>query len=350
MAGSIAIGAASGAWAPGASAKPAADAKRRAIDALALPAGFNGLIAYGRGGRIENLRVAGFADVEAGVPVTAATQFKWGSVTKWLTSVAVLRLVEQKRLSLDAPLRTYLPDSRRDTGERVLLRHLLSNTSGIPDLLSRQLGSEPGLRTSPASPAAMVARFGEGDLAFAPGEGWDYAALNWVIVAALLERLTGEQLPGLIKRLVMRPLGMSGAGFAQVGQPPMPQLAAAYGKALPPVRKMAQVPPFVGANGNAAGTVRDAIRAAHGIFHGHLLSSTSRQELTTIRWSAQEYALGGRVHAIGENRWAWETGKVEGYRTHIAHRLSRSETIVVFNTTDMDQSIIGGWVEAIAKS
>lgn len=331
-------------------AAPQPDAKRRAIEAIVLPTGFNGLLAYGRGGRIAHLRCAGLADVEAGVPVSAATQFKWGSATKWLTSVAVLRLVEQKRLSLDVPVRTYLPDFRRDTGERVLLRHLLSNTSGIPDLLSRQLGNEPELRTSTASAAAMVARFAGGDLAFAPGEGWDYAALNWVIIAALIERVTGQPFPDVVNRLVLQPLSMADNGLAQADQPSLPRLAAAYGSGLPPVRKMDPAPSFVGATGNAAGTVRDAMRAAHGIFHGHLLRPASRRELTTVRWPAQEYALGGRVRAIDGERWAWETGKAQGYRAHIAHRLSTSETIVVFNNTDMVQSEIANWVEAIARA
>ena len=345
IAGSFAMGAAGTAW-----ASPAADMKRRAIDMLQLPASFNGSLAYSTNGQLEYVRCVGKADIEAAKAVSPTTQFKWGSASKWMTSVAVLRLAEQGRLSLDAPITTYLPDFRRDTGERVLLKHLMSNTSGIPDLMSRQLGKEPELRTSTATSAAIVARFGGGDLVFETGRGWDYAALNWAILEAALEKLTGEPLPHLVERLVFRPLVMSGAGFAQVGQPPMPQLAAAYTSTIPPVRKMAPVPPFVAASGNVAGTVRDAVRAADGIFHGALLRPASRQELTTVRWPAQEYALGGRVHLIDGESWAWETGKVEGYRTHIAHRLSRSETIVVFNTTDTDQSVISGWVETIARA
>ncbi|WP_082451473.1 serine hydrolase domain-containing protein [Sphingomonas sp. Leaf30] len=330
--------------------KPSSAAKRAAIEAIQLPPSFNGSFAYARGGKIEHARYVGMADVEAGKAILPDTQFKWGSASKWLTSVTVLRFVEQKRLSLDAPVTAYLPEFRHDTGEQVLLKHVLSNTSGIPDLLSRQLGKEPALRTSTASAAAILSRFGGGDLSFVPGKGWDYAAINWVIVAAILERLTGKSFPEVVARQTLRPLGMSATGFAQSGQPPMPKLAAAYGSASPPVRKMDPIPPFVAASGNAAGTVRDAVRAAHGIFHGSLLSAASRRELTTIRWPEQEYALGGRVHPIDGTLWAWETGKVQGYRAHIAHRLDQSETIVIFNTTDLAQSQLGTWVEAIARA
>ncbi|WP_315763566.1 serine hydrolase domain-containing protein [Sphingomonas sp. Y38-1Y] len=331
-----------------AAAGPVADAKRRAIEAVELPAGFNGVLAYGRRGRIVHARRVGFADVEARRPVTPETRFKFGSASKWLASVAVLRLAEQRRLSIDAPIATYLPDFRPDTGERVRLVHLLSNTSGIPDLLTRQIASEPALRSSSASAAEIVARFGGGDLMFEPGQGWDYAALNWVILAAIVERLTGEAFADTVGRLVLRPLGLTNTGFAQLDRPPLPHLAAAYGSVQPPVRKMLPSPGFIAATGNVAGTAADAIRAAHGIFHGSLIGAASRTALTTVRWPEQDYALGGRVHVIGDERWAWETGKVQGYRAHIAHRLSASETVVVFNTTDLDQGQIARWVEAVA--
>ena len=326
------------------------NAKHLAIDSVKLPASFNGVLAYGRGGRIEHLRCAGKADVEANRPVTAATRFKWGSASKWATSTAMLRLVEQGRLSLDAPITAYLPNFRRDTGERVRIAHLLSNTTGVPDLMSKQLQVEPALRTSSATPADIVARFGGGDLLFTPGQGWDYAALNWVIVAAIVHTVTGRSLAAFVTDTVFQPLHMAKTGFAQADQPLMPALAAAYTDAVPPVRKMLSVPSFVAGSGNVASTAADAVRAAHGIFHGGLIGPASRAALTAIRWPAEEYALGGRIHLIDGEPWAWETGKVQGYRAHIAHRLRHSETIVVFNNTDMFQSAIASWVEEIIRA
>lgn len=345
VAGGLALGIAG----PGRAA-PAADAKQRAIEGIALPPRFNGALAYARDGRLRHVRCVGLEDIEARRPVTPATQYKWGSASKWLTSVAMLRLAEQGRLDLAAPVTAYLPRFRRDTGSQVRLHHLLSNTSGLADLLSRQLASEPALRTSTASAAEMVTRFGGGDLIFAPGAGWDYAALNWVIVAAVVEAATGQAFEATVERLVLDPLRMTGAGFAQPGQPPLPRLAAAYRDAPTPVRKMDRIPAFAVASGNVAGTLRDAARAAHGIFHGALLRPASQRALRTVRWAPQEYALGGRIHDLDGDAWGWETGKVQGYRTHIAHRLARSETVIIFNTTDLPQSDLTGWIEVIARA
>ena len=143
---------------------------------------------------------------------------------------------------------------------------------------------------------------------------------------------------------------MTETGFAQADQPVMPALAAAYADAVPLARKMRPAPSFVAASGTVAGTPKDAIRAAHAIFHGSLISHASRTALTTVRWPTENYALGGRVHLIDGRAWAWETGKIEGYRAHIAHNLARSETIVIFNTTDIPQATIASWVEGIVRS
>lgn len=173
IAGALALGATRAV-----SAEPSSSVKRRAIEAIQLPPNFNGALAYGGGGKVEHVRFVGMADVEAGKPITSLTRFKWGSASKWLASVATLRLSEQKKLSLESPITAYLPDFRRDTGERVLVKHLLSNTSGITDLLVPQIKAEPALRNSTSSAAAMVAHFGDGNLKFAPGQGWEYATLT----------------------------------------------------------------------------------------------------------------------------------------------------------------------------
>lgn len=324
--------------------------RARTIDSIQLPENFGGVFAYARRGKIEHVRCLGLADREAGIAMSPGTAFRWGSASKWITSVAVLRLAEQGRLSLAMPITAYLPQFRRETGDRVTLTHLLSNTSGLPDLLTRQLASEPSLRTSTMTPGEAAARFGGGDLAFAPGKGWDYAALNWVIVAAIVEKTTGRAFPNVVRDLVLSPLRMESAGFAQDGLGVLPSLAPAYGSAKPTTRKVSPAPAFIAATGNLAGTVRDAVRAAHGIFHGSLLNARSRRALAEIHWPEQEYALGGRIREIDGEPWGWETGKVGGYRTHIAHRLKSSETVVVFNNTDIEQSRLGEWVTAIAKS
>ena len=127
-------------------------------------------------------------------------------------------------------------------------------------------------------------------------------------------------------------------------------MAAAYRVAEPPMRKMDPVPAFVSASGNAVGTAEDAMRAAHGIFSTRFLRPVSRAQLIRVRWDEQNYALGGRVHTIGNQRWAWEEGRVSGYRALIAQNQARDETIVIFNNREIEQSVIAGWTESIVRA
>ena len=126
-------------------------------------------------------------------------------------------------------------------------------------------------------------------------------------------------------------------------------MAVAY-RTTEPVRRMDPVPAFVAASGNAVGTAEDAMRAAHGIFATRFLRADSRAQLTRVQWARESYALGGRVHMIGKERWAWEEGKVSGYRALVAQNLDRNETVVLFNNRDVEQSVLAGWCEDIVKT
>ncbi|WP_419810139.1 serine hydrolase domain-containing protein [Sphingomonas sp.] len=309
---------------------------------------FNGIVACATRGRRDFVEAFGWADVESRRPIGLTTRFAFGSASKWLTTVAVLRLVEQGRLDLARAIGTWLPAMRETQGGAVPLRHLLSNTSGIPDRLAAALRADPSLRASTEGSAPIVARLGPGDVAFAPGTGWEYSALNWVIVHALLERVTGLPFAGILDRLVFAPLGMWRAGLVDTRGGRDAATASAYATLDPLKPKMAPLPPFVAASGVVFATVDDALRAAHGIFSGALLSARSRAALTTIAWAQEDYALGGRVRTIGGRRWAWEAGKVEGYRALIAHDLIGDRTIVIFNNTDVAQATISSLAESLA--
>lgn len=319
------------------------------VERFAAKHRFNGVVAHGLGGRRDYIGCFGLADVVAARPVTPTTRFAFGSAAKWLTSVAVLRLVEQGRLDLDRPITAYLPNFRADTGARLTLRRLLSNTSGLPDRLVAAFKDEPALRTSTEGSAPMVARFADGDLAFEPGRGWDYAFLNWVVVHAIVERVAGEPFAAAMQRLVFRPLGMRSAGLVDTRGGRTAATASAYASLSPLKPKMAGVPPFAGASGNIYASADDAIRAAHGIFAGRLLSARSREALTHIEWAPEDYALGGRVRTVAGRRWAWEPGKVDGYRALIAQDLDGDRTIAIFNNIDMPQATIAALAEEMMR-
>src|SRR5438270_662994 len=79
----------------------------------------------------------GLANKEWDIPNAPDTKFRLGSITKQFTATLILQLVEQGKIKLDGKITDYLPDYRKDTGDKVTIHHLLTHTSGIPSYTNR---------------------------------------------------------------------------------------------------------------------------------------------------------------------------------------------------------------------
>ena len=156
-----------------------------------------------------------------GAPVTSETLFQASSIGMPLTAVAVLRLVEQRKLDLDMDVNQYLksrkiPGNRFTEQKKVTLRELLSHTAGttvhgfggyaagekIPSLLHVRNGE------TPANSAPVT-------IDFVPGTKFRYAGGNYVIIQQILVDMTGKPFPELMQELVLQPLHMEHSSFQQ---------------------------------------------------------------------------------------------------------------------------------------
>jgi CubicO group peptidase (beta-lactamase class C family) len=209
-------------------------------------AGAVGLVA--RGGELLTFDVVGMADREAGIAMANDTLFRIASMTKPITSVAVMMLFDEGRLALDDPISKFLPelgdmrvlkgDGSRDTvpAEReITIRHLLSHTSGITyefiaeeplATMYREKGVSNGLIETEGTIADLVTKLGELPLLHQPGEKWSYGQSTDVL-GRLVEVVSGESFDVLLRDRIFAPLGMKDTAFF----PPPDQagrLAAVY--------------------------------------------------------------------------------------------------------------------------
>ncbi|MDG2530100.1 serine hydrolase domain-containing protein [Caulobacter endophyticus] len=312
------------------------------VDAFVAEQKFQGVVMIGRKGRASYVRAFGMADIEAQKPATRDTVYAIASISKWLTTIAVLRLVEQGKLSLDAPIATWLPRQRPDTGKTVTLTHLLSNTSGVPNGFTPALKIDPEILKRELSAAQAVILFCQGDPLFPPGSKFDYALTNWFVVTAIVEAVTGKPFQAVVEELVTGPLKMShtraGRIDAEAG------VAASYYAGPPLARRENPRLSVMAAGGGYFSTVDDLLVAAHIVFDTPFLSEASRKALTTILVPEQDYALGGRVRSLtidGQVKPAgWETGRTAGYRSVLGHRLDTGDTVVILNNTDLSQKAL----------
>ncbi|HEY3505970.1 MAG TPA: serine hydrolase domain-containing protein [Actinocatenispora sp.] len=194
---------------PAAQAAPARPVDGAAVDSLVrdyldrtgLP-GAEVAVTHGR----DVVRVAGYGHDSAGRQVTGRTPMPVASLSKSFTALAVLQLVEEHKVDLDAPVHTYVPDFRLadPRGARITVRQLLDQTSGMSD------AEFPDLRLAqPNTLDGAVRRLHGAGLDSAPGAKFHYHNPNYQVAGRLVELVSGESYDTYLRRHVFTPLGMS---------------------------------------------------------------------------------------------------------------------------------------------
>ncbi len=189
------------------------------------------------GGRIVYENYAGMADIEAGYPMQEETLFRYTSISKAVTSLAVIALVAQGKVGLDDPVTKWLPeftpalaDGRIPT---ITIRQLLSHRAGLDyrwaqkeDSPYAKAGVTDGLDITGISLAENVQRIASAPLAFEPGTAWLYS-LAPDVLGAVIETVTGRNLPDAMQALVFEPLGINDTSFYVMPEESR-RVAAAY--------------------------------------------------------------------------------------------------------------------------
>ncbi len=133
------------------------------------------------------------------------TIFLTASVTKPMTVTAVMMLVERGALLLDDPVHTFIPEFGNRGKETVTVRHLMTHTSGLPDMLPNNIA----LRKAHAPLAEFYRQMFDLTLDFAPGSHIQYQSCGTAMLAVIVERLSGTSLPEFLHRELFAPLGMN---------------------------------------------------------------------------------------------------------------------------------------------
>ncbi len=157
-----------------------------------------------RDGRVTLASGVGRAD-ESGRQVTARTPFIIGSLSKAITATTIMQLAERDELDLDEPVTTYLPDFALASpgAERITIRHLLHQTSGIPTLAGQAPLAGPVLTLAEQVSAVRGVR-----LASQPGSAFAYSNTNYNILGLVVERVSGKPFERYVVDEIFAPLGM----------------------------------------------------------------------------------------------------------------------------------------------
>ncbi|MGC5311789.1 serine hydrolase domain-containing protein [Micromonospora zamorensis] len=153
----------------------------------------------------------GVTSIENPLPVDRDTLFVLGSVTKPFTATALLRLVAQGRVDLDAPVRRYVPEfvlPDEQAAAEITVSQLLNHTAG----LDWRMGAETG--EGDDALAAYVAKMSESDLIAPPGTRASYSQVGYSLAGRIIEKVTGLTYEQAVASLLFEPLGLAHTSFA----------------------------------------------------------------------------------------------------------------------------------------
>jgi D-alanyl-D-alanine carboxypeptidase len=242
-------------------------------------------VAVARDGNVVFEKSYGLADIETGVKATPETVYRIASITKQFTAAAVMRLVEQGKLSLEDPITKHLPDFPTQ-GHDVTIRHLLSHTSGIknynkiadpPERFSR-----PDMIRLDVSYADMVELVGTIPFDFAPGERWQYNNTAFWLLGEIVTRVSGAPWDRYLEEELLRPHGLEKVLVADHRRI-VPNRAAGYLYESPENLTNA---PFLSMHwglgcGALSATAADLARWAHLLHTGTIVSPGSYAQMIT---------------------------------------------------------------------
>lgn len=274
--------------------------------ALAGDGKFPGLAAgLEKQGRSVLFEGFGYADLENKIPVDPEhSLFRAASISKPITSLGVMRMIDKGMLRLDAPVGDYLPSLPADKAA-LTLRQLLSHTAGIRSYkgkefaLNRNLSVEEGLEL-----------FIDDPLLYTPGTDYHYTSFDFVLIAAIMEQVSHKNFESLIRELVFRPLGMDTARSENPSNPDSDTVkfyshAASGFKSAPEVDNRYKL-----AGGGFILTVADVLKLGQAVLDKALVADAIWEEFLSpvyVQGNSTYYGLG------------WEVSRDEDGREFVGH-------------------------------
>jgi CubicO group peptidase (beta-lactamase class C family) len=297
---------------------------------------FNGAVLVAENGKVIFKKGYGMANMEWNIPVEPDTKFRLGSITKQFTSMLILQLVQEGKIKLEGKLTDYLPDYRKDTGDRITIHQLLNHTSGIPSYTGLPKFFQE-ISRNPYSVSDFIKKFASGDLEFEPGTKFKYNNSGYFLLGAIVERVTSKPYEQVLKERILDPVGMKNTGYDH-SETILAKRAAGYekrpgGYVNAPYLDMSL--PY--AAGSLYSTVEDLYLWDQALYTDKLLSAQLKEAM--YKPGMSDYAYGWVVRkapldAQGEPITKIEhEGGINGFNTLITRMPESKNLIVLLNNT-----------------
>ena len=282
---------------------------------------FSGAVLVAKGNNVILRAGYGLANRESRVPFTPETPHHVASISKMMTAFAALKLRDQKRLKLEDHICVHIPDCPSQWRE-ITIKHLIRHTSGIPDY-EEKLGlySDKYLEfmTQQGATERLIEQARTQALEFKPGSEFHYSNPAYIVLASIIELVTGEPFNDAVRKLVLEPAGLTHSGFAAPEN-----VSVGYTKNWERIPTLSLEPPA----GDAAlvSTLDDLFKWS--------LAMDDPKMLEVFAPGLAGYGYGWFVDSRMKRKRYVHTGELPGYRTVFVKFPKDRVTIIIFANQD----------------
>jgi CubicO group peptidase (beta-lactamase class C family) len=297
---------------------------------------FMGVVLVARGDAVIFSKAYGAANLEWEVPNTTNTRFRLGSITKQFTAACILLLEERGKLRLQDPIKQYLPDVP-DAWSAITVYQLLTHTGGIMNFTG--LPDFDNLQRKSYSPEQLIALFRDRPLVFPPGSGWGYSNSGYIVLGAIIEKVSGQTYEQFLRENIFTPLGMSDSGYDS-NSAIIPRRAAGYAmgsNGLVNAGYIHMSVPF--AAGALYSTTEDLLRWEQGLFGNKLLSAESTRRMITPE--QRNYAFGLMIMTYRGRPVIQHGGLIDGFSAMLTYYPQDQITVIALSNIETSKS---GWI------
>jgi CubicO group peptidase (beta-lactamase class C family) len=275
----------------------------------------SGVVLVAKNGVTVASKAAGLANKDTNAPIDLNTKFNLGSMNKMFTAVAIAQLAQAGKLSFTDNVGKHLPDyPNKEVADKVTIHQLLTHTSGMGMYFGEKFAAQ---REKLLTIAAHLPLFAGDPLAFPPGEKFQYSNAGYMLLGAIIEKVSGQDYYSYVQEHIYTPAGMNDTGFYEPGKE-IPNLAIGYTKMSPDGKPQEEVRDNTGireVKGGPAGggfsTAPDLVKFQQALFSYKLLDKAHTEVVTTGKvegprgmgkygYGFGDNDLGGK-HSVGHN-------------------------------------------------
>jgi len=310
------------------------------LDALAKEDKFSGVVLIAKDGKPVFEKAYGLANKAKNIPNNPETKFNLGSMNKMFTAVAIAQLAEAGKLSFDDTVGKYLPDyPNKDVASKVTIHHLLTHTSGLGSYWNAKFDAK---KASIKTVSDYLSLFADEPLAFEPGKRFQYSNSGFIVLGAIIEKVSGQNYYDYVREHVYKPAGMKNTDAYEMSAD-TPNLAMGYtteganGQAEGPRHEnTASRPNRGGPAGGGYSTAEDLMRFHIALRDRKLLSQKYTDLVTAgkVDMGRAKYAYGFGDEIINGKRVFGHNGGAPGIASDLSMYPELGYTSVVMTNYD----------------